>query len=149
MVSPDETGPVIRFEANEPMKSNESLIDLIDADRPAVETKPARTGTTTIPNLDAIKARQKATWESGDFGQIAHSIENVAEEYMACSTWRAVREISQSSPRAGVARSAALTSRRTSLSRPAPGRPGAGWTLTSRKPTPRRCLLPTAGLISS
>jgi ubiquinone/menaquinone biosynthesis C-methylase UbiE len=38
---------------------------------------------TTIPNLEAVKARQKATWESGDFGQIARSIENVAEEFMA------------------------------------------------------------------
>jgi len=37
----------------------------------------------TIPNLDAVKAKQKATWESGDFGQIARSIENVAEEFMA------------------------------------------------------------------
>lgn len=39
--------------------------------------------TTTIPNLEAVKARQKATWESGDFGQIARSIENVADEFMA------------------------------------------------------------------
>lgn len=38
---------------------------------------------TTIPNLAAVKAKQKATWESGDFGQIAPSIENVAEEFMA------------------------------------------------------------------
>jgi len=38
---------------------------------------------TTIPNLEAVKARQKATWESGDFGQIARTIENVAEEFMA------------------------------------------------------------------
>lgn len=37
----------------------------------------------TIPNLAAIKAKQKATWESGDFGQIAHSIENFAEDFMA------------------------------------------------------------------
>ena len=37
---------------------------------------------TAIPNLEAVKARQKATWESGDFGQIARSIENVAEEFM-------------------------------------------------------------------
>src|SRR5438128_746247 len=37
----------------------------------------------TIPNLEAVKARQKATWESGDFGQIARTIENVAEEFMA------------------------------------------------------------------
>jgi 2-polyprenyl-3-methyl-5-hydroxy-6-metoxy-1,4-benzoquinol methylase len=35
-----------------------------------------------IPNLAAIKAKQKATWESGDFGQIAQSIENVAEDFM-------------------------------------------------------------------
>jgi len=38
---------------------------------------------TAIPNLEAVKARQKATWESGDFGQIARTIENVAEEFMA------------------------------------------------------------------
>lgn len=37
----------------------------------------------TIPNLEAVKARQKATWEAGDFGQIARTIENVAEEFMA------------------------------------------------------------------
>lgn len=36
-----------------------------------------------IPNLEAIKARQQATWEAGDFGQIARTIENVAEEFMA------------------------------------------------------------------
>jgi len=39
--------------------------------------------TTTIPNLEGVKARQKATWESGDFGKIARSIEIVAEEFMA------------------------------------------------------------------
>ena len=38
---------------------------------------------TIIPNLDVVKAKQKATWESGDFGQIARTIENVAEEFMA------------------------------------------------------------------
>jgi len=37
----------------------------------------------TIPNLSVIKAKQKATWESGDFGQVALSIENFAEEFMA------------------------------------------------------------------
>lgn len=37
----------------------------------------------TIPNLETIKARQKATWEAGDFGRIARTIENVAEEFMA------------------------------------------------------------------
>ncbi|HYG25168.1 MAG TPA: methyltransferase domain-containing protein [Verrucomicrobiae bacterium] len=36
-----------------------------------------------IPNLHAIKAKQKATWESGDFGQIARTIENVAEDFMS------------------------------------------------------------------
>lgn len=36
----------------------------------------------TLPSLAAIKAKQKATWESGDFGQIAQSIENFAEEFM-------------------------------------------------------------------
>lgn len=35
-----------------------------------------------IPNLAGIRAKQKATWESGDFGQIARVIENVAEEFM-------------------------------------------------------------------
>jgi SAM-dependent methyltransferase len=43
----------------------------------------------SIPNLDAIKAKQKATWESGDFGQVARSIENVAEEFMAQLSLRA------------------------------------------------------------
>jgi ubiquinone/menaquinone biosynthesis C-methylase UbiE len=38
---------------------------------------------TDVPNLEAVKARQKATWESGDFAQIARTIENVAEEFMA------------------------------------------------------------------
>jgi len=38
---------------------------------------------TSIPNLEAVKARQKATWQSGDFGQIARTIENVAEDFMA------------------------------------------------------------------
>jgi len=36
-----------------------------------------------IPNLEALKAKQKATWESGDFGQIARTIEITAEEFMA------------------------------------------------------------------
>src|SRR5258708_38526312 len=41
---------------------------------------------TTNPNLETVKARQKATWESGDFGQIARTIENVAEEFMVRQT---------------------------------------------------------------
>ncbi len=36
-----------------------------------------------IPNLETMKAKQKATWEAGDFGRIARTIENVAEEFMA------------------------------------------------------------------
>ena len=36
-----------------------------------------------LHHLEAVKAKQKATWESGDFGQIARTIENVAEEFMA------------------------------------------------------------------
>src|SRR5262245_26833628 len=35
------------------------------------------------PDLQTIKAKQKATWESGDFGQIARVIENVAVDFMA------------------------------------------------------------------
>lgn len=38
---------------------------------------------TVIPNLEAVKARQKAMWESGDFGQIARCIEPAAEEFMS------------------------------------------------------------------
>jgi SAM-dependent methyltransferase len=50
-----------------------------------IERKETKThlNSTTIPDLGAVKARQKAIWESGDFGQIAQSIENVAEEFMA------------------------------------------------------------------
>ena len=63
-------------------------------------TAPKRTGgfapqnmnshsdSTAIPNLEAVKAKQKATWESGDFGQIARTIENVAEEFMARQSLR-------------------------------------------------------------
>jgi SAM-dependent methyltransferase len=51
---------------------------------PTKETNPS-----LIPNLPAIKAKQKATWESGDFGQIALTIENVAEEFMDRQSLRA------------------------------------------------------------
>ncbi len=40
-------------------------------------------GTAMIPNIHAIKAGHKATWESGDFGEIARSIEDFAGEFMA------------------------------------------------------------------
>jgi len=43
----------------------------------------SRPDSAPVPNLQAVKERMKATWESGDFGQIARSIENVAEEFMA------------------------------------------------------------------
>lgn len=36
-----------------------------------------------IPDLKTIKVRQRATWEAGDFGQIARTIEHIAEEFMA------------------------------------------------------------------
>lgn len=49
-------------------------------------TPSTTTAATGTPNLQAIKAKQKATWESGDFGQIARSIENFAEEFMARQT---------------------------------------------------------------
>lgn len=47
------------------------------------DTDNAYLDSTAIPNLGAVKATQKATWESGDFGQIARTMENVAEEFMA------------------------------------------------------------------
>jgi SAM-dependent methyltransferase len=59
---------------------------------PTLTTAPKQTARhlnpPAIPNLPAMKARQKATWEAGDFGQIAHSIENVAEEFMAPQSLR-------------------------------------------------------------
>ncbi|GEP42962.1 class I SAM-dependent methyltransferase [Brevifollis gellanilyticus] len=50
---------------------------------PQPNKSETRTDTVSIPNIEVIKARQKITWESGDFGQIARTIENVAEEFMA------------------------------------------------------------------
>jgi SAM-dependent methyltransferase len=47
------------------------------------EPKETKMNSMTIPDLGAVKAKQKTIWESGDFGQIAKSIENVAEEFMA------------------------------------------------------------------
>src|SRR5262245_19632476 len=35
---------------------------------------------TTVPNLATVKTRQKAVWESGDYGQVARVHLNVAEE---------------------------------------------------------------------
>jgi SAM-dependent methyltransferase len=39
--------------------------------------------TQPTPDIQTIKARQKATWESGDFGQVAKFIETVAEQFMS------------------------------------------------------------------
>jgi SAM-dependent methyltransferase len=43
--------------------------------------------TTTVaqpaPDINSIKARQKSTWESGDFGQVARFITPIAEQFMA------------------------------------------------------------------
>jgi SAM-dependent methyltransferase len=39
--------------------------------------------TDTAPDFEALKARLKATWMAGDFGQIARSIEPQAEQFMA------------------------------------------------------------------
>lgn len=36
-----------------------------------------------IPDFEALKARLKATWMAGDFGEVAKSIESHAEEFMA------------------------------------------------------------------
>jgi SAM-dependent methyltransferase len=37
----------------------------------------------STPDIETIKARQKATWESGDFGQVAKFIAPIAEQFMA------------------------------------------------------------------
>jgi ubiquinone/menaquinone biosynthesis C-methylase UbiE len=63
------------------MNCNETVIE-----RPVIRSRGTETKqqeSTPIPNLEAIKAKQKATWESGDFGQIARHIEDAAEEFMA------------------------------------------------------------------
>ena len=71
-----------------------------------------------IPDLEAVKARQKAAWESGDFGRIAHTIETAAGEFMARQPLHAgaqvldvaaARETSPSLPPATAAQSGAST----------------------------------------
>jgi 2-polyprenyl-3-methyl-5-hydroxy-6-metoxy-1,4-benzoquinol methylase len=67
-----------------------SILDSVESSALPPLVGASRTGynmrvsseTVVIPNLEAVKARMKATWESGDFGQIARSIENVAEDFM-------------------------------------------------------------------
>ena len=41
------------------------------------------TKTQTAPDIQTIKARQKATWESGDFGEVAKFIMLIAEQFMS------------------------------------------------------------------
>jgi 2-polyprenyl-3-methyl-5-hydroxy-6-metoxy-1,4-benzoquinol methylase len=38
---------------------------------------------TSTPSIETIKARHKAMWESGDFGEVAKTIMPCAEEFMA------------------------------------------------------------------
>ncbi len=65
------------------MSKNESVMERADVNVRATETRDNTGKSNSIPNLETVKAKQKATWESGDFGQVARSIENVAEEFMA------------------------------------------------------------------
>jgi SAM-dependent methyltransferase len=65
------------------MQNQETMTAPKQTGGPAQSGTHSNPGSTTIPNLEAVKAKQKATWESGDFGQIARTIENVAEEFMA------------------------------------------------------------------
>src|SRR5262245_5469580 len=37
----------------------------------------------SAPDIATIKSRQKATWEAGDFGEVARYIMPIAEEFMA------------------------------------------------------------------
>lgn len=49
-----------------------------------VEDRLAKTSTKSpLVDIQAVKARQKATWESGDFGQVAKHIMPAAEEFMS------------------------------------------------------------------
>src|SRR5215470_8749143 len=41
-----------------------------------------------VPDIATIKLRQKATWESGDFGEVAKYLVPVAEQFMAGITLR-------------------------------------------------------------
>jgi len=67
---------------NELMTTTENVLAARNTRSSSIDSKQTRRAT-DIPDLEVIKARQKATWEAGDFGQIARSIENIAEEFMA------------------------------------------------------------------
>jgi SAM-dependent methyltransferase len=47
-----------------------------------LESRPAPSGQSAL-DMQSVKARQKATWESGDFGQVARFIMPLAEEFMS------------------------------------------------------------------
>jgi SAM-dependent methyltransferase len=76
----------IPTESNRTKNMKTNLIS--NANTVAPELARRHLNSPTIPNLAAVKARQKAMWEAGDFGQIARSIENVAEEFMARQSLR-------------------------------------------------------------
>jgi SAM-dependent methyltransferase len=50
---------------------------------PTLPVIPAQVPPSPVQDISAIKASQKATWEAGDFGQIARAIEDAAAEFMA------------------------------------------------------------------
>lgn len=50
---------------------------------PTQPTTGTQSSSPEIPQLKEIKAKQKSTWEAGDFGQVARSIENFAEHFMS------------------------------------------------------------------
>lgn len=52
-----------------------------------VQTPTRPSEAPALPDLAALKSKQKATWEAGDFGQVARTIENVAAEFMARQTY--------------------------------------------------------------
>jgi ubiquinone/menaquinone biosynthesis C-methylase UbiE len=65
------------------MQTKENLTMQTNSDTIAPEMTKRHLNSPAIPNLEAVKAKQKATWEAGDFGQVARIIETVAEEFMA------------------------------------------------------------------
>jgi SAM-dependent methyltransferase len=56
---------------------------IIDTDAPRSTRGGVAETTAVQPDLHSIKARQKATWESGDFGEVAKFTMHSATEFMA------------------------------------------------------------------
>ena len=48
-----------------------------------------RTSATTLPNLDGIKAKQQATWASGDFAVLGTTLQIVGESLAEAADIRA------------------------------------------------------------